>query len=96
MSSGAAPVLCTVILYVTDCPRLRVTEGESGSAPRLNDTALNRICPVNGSASSLPGTGEVKSMTSVHSPGIGLDVYTDSWRRGDWTGTPLAVKPVVR
>ena len=74
MSSGAAPVLCTVILYVTCLPRCRETEGESGSAPRLTDTALNLIRPVNGSDSSLPGTGEVKSMMSVHPPGTGSDV----------------------
>ena len=96
MSSGAAPVLCTVILYVTALPRVSETEGESGSVPRSNDTALNRTCPVNGSESSLPGTGEVKSMISVHTPGIGLDVYSDSCRLGDSTGTPLLSNPVVR
>ena len=41
---------------------------------------LNRIRPVNGSASSLPGTGEVKSMISVHRPAIGSDVYSESCR----------------
>ena len=43
-------------------------------APRLNDIELSRTRPLNASASSLPGTGEVKSMISVQSPGIGLDV----------------------
>src|SRR3984885_11603869 len=96
MSSGAAPVLCTVILYVTALPRASETEGESGSAPRLTDRALNRTCPVNGSDSSLPGTGEGQSMISVHTPAIGLDVYSDSCRVGDSTGTPLLLNPVVR
>src|SRR6185437_6262192 len=96
MSSGAAPVLRTAIWYVTGSPRGSVTDGESGSWPRSNDTALNRIRPLNGSESSLPGTGAVKSMMSVHTPGTGLDVYSDSCRLGDSTGTPLPLNPVVR
>ena len=79
-----------------DFPGLSVVRTSAGSLPRLHWTALNLISPVNGSVTSLPGTGAVKSMISVQTPAIGLDVYSDSCRRGDSTGTPVTVNPVAR
>ena len=75
---------------------MSTARGPPGSLPRLHRTALNLISPVNGSASSSPGTGEVKSMISVQTPAVSFDVYSDSCRRGYSTGTPLTVKPVAR
>ena len=77
-------------------PLAKVTLGELGSFPRSKPMSLNRISPVNGSASSPPATGEAKSTMNVQVPGTGSVAYSDSCRRGDSTGTPLAVNPVVR
>ncbi len=72
-------VIVTGIVFATPAgSRLLALSGSVGAASW--PAGANETVPVNGSATSVPGVGEMKVTTSVQVPGSGLSTVASSGR----------------
>ena len=72
-------VIVTGIVFAT--PAGRRLLALSGSVGAASPAGANETVPVNGSATSVPGVGEMKVTTSVQVPGSGLSTVASSGGR---------------